>query len=154
MPRLDSGILLPPQRTFASIAAGTPFEAERTNHAEIEVERDLASATISLRAYRQHVSDQIVTLFGVNAQGTPAAVGHYFLGNVGDADASGLSAGIRAAIAGRVHGTVEYSVTRAHVTTPDLGYMLLLDPAALRLDRDHIHDLSTSIETEVPETAT
>ena len=45
-------------------------------------------------------------------------------------------------------------MSRAHVTSPDLGYMVLVDPAALRLDRDHIHDISTSIETEVPETAT
>jgi hypothetical protein len=154
MPRIDSGILLPPQRTFSSIAAGRPFEAERTNHLEFEVERDIAAATISLRAFRQHVSDQIVTLFGLNTPDMPSAVGHYFLGNVGDVDASGLSAGIRAAIAGRVHGSVEYSLTRAHVATPDLGYMVVLDPAVLRLDRQQIHDVSTSIETEVPETAT
>ena len=79
-------------------------------------------------------------------------VGHYFLGNVGDVDASGSSAGVRAAIAGRVHGSVEYSMTRAHVASPDLGYMLVLDPSALRLDRQQIHDVATSIETEVPET--
>jgi hypothetical protein len=154
MPRIDSGILLPPQRTFSSIAAGRPFEAERTNHLEVEVERDVASATISLRAFRQHVSDQIVTLFGVNMPNAPSAVGHYFLGDVGDVDASGLSAGIRAAIAGRVHGSVEYSMTRAHVASPDLGYMVVLDPLALRLDRQQIHDVATSIETEVPETST
>jgi hypothetical protein len=154
MPRIDSGILLPPQRTFSSIAAGRPFEAERTNHIEVEVERDIASATVSLRAFHQHVSEQIVTLFGVNTQDAPSPVGHYYLGNVGDVDASGLSAGVRAAIAGRLHGAIEYSVTRARVATPDLGYMLVLDPAALRLDRDHIQDLSTSIETEVPETST
>jgi hypothetical protein len=154
MPRIDSGILLPPQRTFSSIAAGRPFEAERTNHAELEVERDIASATISLRAFRQHVSDQIVTLFGVNTPDVPAAVGHYFLGNVGDVDAAGLSAGIRAAIAGRVHGSVEYTMTHAHVVSPDLAYMVVLDPSALHLDRQQIHDVSTSIETEVPETST
>ena len=154
MPRMDSGILLPPQRTFSSIAAGHPFEAERTNHMEVEVERDIASATVSLRAFRQHVSDQIVTLFGVNMQNAPSAVGHYFLGNVGDVDASGLSAGIRAAIVGRVHGAVEYSLTRAQGSSPDLGYMLLLAPSALRMDRNHIHDVAASIETEVPETST
>ena len=154
MPRIDSGILLPPQRTFSSIAAGSPFQAERTNHMEVEVEHDLAaSATVSLRAFRQRVSDQIVTLFGVSTQDAPA-VGHYFLGNVGDIEASGLSAGIRAALAGRVHGAVEYTMSRTRSSTPDLGYMLLLEPSALRLDRNHIHDLSTSIETDVPATAT
>ena len=41
---IDSGIWLPPQRTFSSLAAGRPLEAERTNHVEVEVERDFASA--------------------------------------------------------------------------------------------------------------
>jgi hypothetical protein len=152
MPRIDGGVLLPPQRTFSSINLGGAFQAERTNHMEVEVERDIASTTVSLRAFRQHVSDQIVTIFGVSAQDSPA-VGHYFLGNVGDVDASGLSAGIRTAFAGRVHGAIEYSLARAHVA-PDLGYMLVLEPSMVRFDRDHIHDLTTSIETEVPETAT
>ena len=31
---------------------------------------------------------------------------------------------------------------------------MLLEPSALRLDREHFHDVSTSIETDVPETAT
>ena len=155
MPRMDAGILLPPQRTFSSIAAGRPFEAERTNHLEVEVERDIASATVSLRAFRQHVNDQIVTLFGVSTLNAPSTVGNYLLGNVGSVDASGLSAGIRTAIAGRVHGAVEYSLTRARVASAaDLGYMLVLEPSVLHLDRPQIHDLTTSIETEVPETAT
>ena len=153
MPRIDGGILLPPQRTFSSVVPGRAFEAERANHVELEVEHDIASATVSLRAFRQHVSDQIVTLFGVNLEDAPS-VGHYLLGNAGEVDASGLSAGIRAAIAGRVHGAVEYTMTRARVSKPGLGYMVLLDPAALSLDRQPIHDLATSIETEVPETAT
>ena len=95
-----------------------------------------------------------MTLFGVSTPDAPSTVGNYLLGNVGDIDASGLSAGIRAAIAGRVHGAVEYSLTRTHSNSPDLAYMLVLSPSALRLDRDHIHDVSTTIETEVPETAT
>jgi hypothetical protein len=154
MPRMDAGILLPPQRTFSSIAAGHPFDAERTNHVEVEVERDIASATVSLRAFKQHVNDQIVTLFGVSTVDAPSTVGNYLLGNVGDVDASGLSAGVRAAIASRVHGTVQYSMIRSRVASADLGYMLVLDPSALRLDRQRIHDIVTSIETEVPETST
>ena len=129
MPRIDAGILLPPQRTFSSIAAGRPFEAERTNHVEVEVERDIASATVSLRAFKQHVNDQIVTLFGVSTPDAPSTVGNYLLGNVGDVDASGLSAGIRAAIAGRVHGAVEYSMT----------------PCAGRVARPRLHGRARSV---------
>jgi hypothetical protein len=151
---MDAGIILPPQRTFSSIVAGRPLEAERTNHVEVEVERDIASATVSLRGFKQHVSDQIVTLFGVSTPDSPSATGNYLIGNVGAVDAMGLSAGIRAAIAGRVHGAVEYSLTRAVAGSPDLGYMLFMEPSPLSFDRHQIHDVSTSIETEVPETAT
>ena len=44
-----------------------------------------------------------------------------------------MSAGVRAAIAGRVHGSVEYSLTRARMARPGTsGYLLLLAPSALR----------------------
>ena len=154
MPRTDSGIWLPPQRTFSSFPDHRPLQAERTNHMELEVEHDVASATVSLRAFRQHVNNQLVTLFGIAAPGTPT-LGHYLLSNAGDVDASGLSAGIRAAIAGRVHGSVEYSLTRARINALNgLGYLLLVAPSAVRVDPEQIHDLATSIETEVPETST
>ncbi len=154
MPRLDRGIWLPPQRTFSSLVAGQPLAAERSNHMELEVERDIASATVSVRAFRQHVADQLVTLFGLDLPGAPA-IGNYLIGNAGDVNASGVSAAIRAAVAGRVHGSVEYSLARAHVTPTDqLAYMLLYAPSAIRMEPERIHDVSTSIETDVPETST
>src|SRR5262245_22423831 len=119
MPRMDSGVWLPPQRTFSSLVAGRPFEAERTNHAEVDVERDIASATVSVRAFRQHVNDQLATLFGINMTATPGTVGHYYLTNVGSVDASGVSAGVRAALANRVHGSVEYTLTHARLTASE-----------------------------------
>jgi len=157
MPRMESGTWLPPQRTFSSLIAGRPFEAERTNHVELDVERDVASTTVSVRAFRQHVGDQIATLFGINMGGMPAAVGNYFLTNLGDVDASGVSAGVRTAFASRLHASVEYSLTRARLSAPDgdnLAYLLVFAPSAVRPDRERIHDVATSIETEVPETST
>ena len=155
LPRTESAVWMPPQRTFSSLVTGRPLEAERTTHVEVEVERDVASATVSLRAFRQHVADQLVTLFGIDMPGAPASIGHYFLTNTGDVDASGLSAGVRAAIATRFHGSVEYSLSRARLNAPNTsGYLLLLAPSAVRQDPDRIHDVSTSFETDVPETAT
>jgi hypothetical protein len=155
MPRMDAGIWLPPQRTFSSAMMGQPLQAERTNHMEVEVERDIASATVSLRAFHQHVADQLVTLFGMDLPGAPSALGHYFVGNAGDVNASGLSAGVRAAFAHRVHGSVEYSLTRAQTApSAESSYLLLLAPSVLRPERERIHDVSTSLETEVPETST
>ncbi|HEV2982970.1 MAG TPA: TonB-dependent receptor [Vicinamibacterales bacterium] len=155
MPRMDTGIWLPPQRTFSSAMMGQPLQAERTNHMEVEVERDIASATVSLRAFHQHVADQLVTLFGMDLPGAPSAIGHYFVGNAGDVNASGLSAGVRAAFAHRVHGSVEYSLSRAQTApSAESTYLLLLAPSVLRPERERIHDVSTSLETEVPETST
>jgi hypothetical protein len=155
-PRIESGVWLPPQRTFSSLVSAHPMQAEYTNHAELEVEHDLAAATVSVRAFHQHVEDQLTTLFGVDVPGAPAAhLGHYFIANAGDVDATGLSAGVRAAIARRVHGSVEYTITRARWTSSgDAVYAMLLAPAAFTAEPNRIHDVATSVETEVPETAT
>ncbi|HYM24790.1 MAG TPA: TonB-dependent receptor [Vicinamibacterales bacterium] len=154
MPRMDENVWLPPQRTFSSLAG--PLEAEHTNHVEVEVEHDVALATVSVRAFHQHVTNQLATVFGLDMPGSPdARLGHYFIGNAGDVDATGLSAGIRTAIAGRMHGSVEYSLSRATwLSTDDLGVALAMMPSASRSEPDHIHDLSTTLETDVPETST
>ena len=156
MPRADAGVWLPPQRTFSTLLNGEPLRAERTDHVEVEMERDLAGATISLRAFRQHVDGQMMTLFGLDMPGEPAAhLGHYFVHTSGDVDASGISAGVRAAFAQRVHGSIEYTMTRAQWdATMDAPYMVLFSPSAVRLGPEHIHDLSGALETQVPETST
>ena len=75
--------------------------------------------------------------------------------NGGDVQASGLSAGLRTAIASRVHGAVEYSVTHAQwEPSSDIAYMVFFAPSAMRTASEHIHDVSTSVETAVPETST
>jgi hypothetical protein len=156
VPPLDSGIWLPPQRTFSSLSSGRPLEAERTTHGQVEVERDLAGATIVLRGFAQHVENQLVTAFGVNMPGRPPTnLGHYFVGNSGSVDASGWAAGVRTAIAQRLHGSVEYSQTLAHWNPgSDLSYLVLVAPSATRLESGRIHDVATTLETDVPETST
>jgi hypothetical protein len=81
-------------------------------------------------------------------------IGHYYFANSGDVDALGWAAGFRTAIGERVHGTIEYSQTTAQWHASDLGYVLLLAPAAAQLESQRIRDVTTSIETEFPETAT
>jgi TonB dependent receptor/Carboxypeptidase regulatory-like domain len=158
MPRTENGVWLPPQRTFSSLVWGHSLEAEYTNHVEVEVERDIAAATVSLRAFRQHVSDQLTTMFGLDVPGAPAPrLGHYLIGNAGDVDATGLSAGLRAAIAQRVHGSIEYTLTRSRWSTSgsdDTLYAIVLAPSLVRVAPERIHDVATSVETEVPETST
>ena len=157
LPPGDTGIWLPPQRTFSSVAGSEPLSAERATHVEMAVERDLGGdATISLRAFHQHVNNQLVTLFGVDLSDAPAAtLGQYFIGNGGSFDASGWSAGVHAAFTHRVHASVEYSLSHANWNgTGELAYIVVLAPSAVRLGADRIQDVSTSIEAEVPETST
>jgi hypothetical protein len=148
-----SALLLPPQRTFSALDPSKPLQAERTDHMEVGLERDLGGATVSFRAFRQHVDDQIVTVFGLDMPNAASRLGHYFLGDGGEAAAAGVSAGVRASVASRVHGAIEYSTARARLAGGE-PYLMLFAPSAVRLDNDRIHDVATSVETEVPETST
>ena len=48
-----------------------------------------------MRAFRQQVADQLVTMFGIDVPGLPPAnLGHYFVGNYGDVQARGVTAGL------------------------------------------------------------
>jgi hypothetical protein len=155
VPPGDTGIWLPPQRTFSAIVHGRPLEAEATNHYAVEIERDLGGASaVSLRAFQQDIADQLVTMFGLEVPGQPAAnLGHYFVGNVGDADARGVTAAFRTAVANRFHGSIEYSTTRARWNRGDDLWILRL-PSVSAIRSDRIHDFSTAIVTDVPETST
>jgi carboxypeptidase family protein/TonB-dependent receptor-like protein len=152
----DTGLWLPPQRTFSALDSQSPLTAERTTRVDAGVERDFGVATLSVRGFREHVDDQLVTLFGIDQPGQPNAVlGHYFVANGGGVDAMGYSAGIKAVIASRVHGSVDYSFARGSWAPADnLKYLLLVAPSTARVSDERIHDISTSLEADVPETAT
>jgi hypothetical protein len=153
----DTGIWLPPQRTFSSLDDRLPLVAERTTHVEAGIERDvLGGATVTVRGFRQHAGDQLVTLFGVSQPGAPpATLGHYFVANNGGFDATGYSAGFKAIIASRVRGSVEYTYARATwLPGGDLTYLLMLSPSSVRMGDERIHDVSASLEADVPETST
>lgn len=153
----DGTIWLPPQRTFSSLGEGRPLVAERTTHLEVELERDIApGATVSLRAFRQNLADQLVTMFGVAVPGRPAAeLGHYFVTNNGDAKTNGWCAAFRTSFAERMRGSIEYSLERARWnSTNDVAYMILVAPSVVRRESERIHDVASTLEADVPETAT
>ena len=151
----DAGIWLPPQRTFSSIAAHTGFKAEQALSAAAGLEHDFGPSTLAVRAFRQHVNDQLVTVFGAEVPGQPTAkVGHYLVGNTGDLDAGGFSAEFRTVIASRVHGSMEYSVARAEILQAGDNYLMLLAPVAARTGRSTVQDVTARIDAQVPETAT
>ncbi len=155
VPPVD-GVWLPPQRTFSPAAPHGRLSAEHVTHMDVGVERDLPGVTLTARAYRQHVEDQLVTLFGAELPDRQVGdIGHYFVGGAGDVDVSGWAAGLRTTIADRVTGSVEYSVSSADwVRGDDIGYLLVLAPSVERPGSERVHDVSARIETEMPETDT
>jgi hypothetical protein len=156
LPPNDAGLWLPPQRTFSSIEPGHGMRGERTTQMAVELGRDFGATTVSVKGFRQLVNDQLVTVFGAENPAYPGSkLGHYVVGNAGDGQATGTTVSIRSAIAGRFHGSVAYTTARAQVLPGnDLGYVIVVTPNAGSALPERIHDVSTSIETEVPETAT
>jgi hypothetical protein len=156
LPPGDTGIWLPPQRTFSSLERGQMLDASRTTHVSVGVERDIARSTLAVRAFRQRVEDQLVTMFGVDLPSQPGAkLGHYLIGNAGDATVQGCSASLSTMIARRFQGSVAYSLASAQMDPArGMDVLVLLAPSALRPVAERIHDVSTAISADVPETAT
>lgn len=150
---------LPPQRTFAPLT-GDGFRTQGLDHAEASIEREFRGATVGVRAFRQHVDDQLITLFGVRRPDRPADdLGPYYVGTAGDADISGMGLTVTHALTAHVRGSVNYSISRARWTSgpPRADNVLLrrIVPAALHTaDIERIHDVLTTLEAELPRTAT
>ena len=68
----------------------------------------------------------------------------------------GIRAGVKTVIAERVHGSVEYSFAtcRTEARSRRCTYFVLFAPTLAATVHERVHDLTTSIEAEVPETST
>jgi hypothetical protein len=156
LPPGDTGIWLPPQRLFSPLDPDAPMRAEHTTHAALGVERDFGPATVAVSAFHQHTENQIVTVFGAELPDQPmSTVGHYFVGNAGNAIVSGCAAQVRAAITSWLRGSVEYTVTDAQLSpTTDIRYLMLTAPSTVGPRSERIHDVSTTVDAKLPETAT
>jgi hypothetical protein len=158
MPTASLGVWLPPERTFSPISARGAFVAERMNHYEIAAEHDIGSNVIlGVRAFHQRVDDQMVTLFGVALPDQPVAdLGHYYVASAGDLDARGWGVSVSRTLSGRVRGSIDYTQTDADWTrlSPDMRILSVVAQSAGRRDSEKVHDLTSTIHTELPVTAT
>ena len=153
LPRAITGPALPPERTFAPFD-GHDMRVERARGLDFLLEQQFGDAyVLGIRRFYQNVDDQLVTMFRVSPAGSPESVGHYYVGNVGSFDASGWAISMSTPPGLRVRGSIDYTVTRAQWTSQngDLGAIV---PAVIRPETEDIHDITTSIHTDVPETAT
>jgi hypothetical protein len=149
------GPWLPPERTFASLD-GQPLRVERSRMLDVGLNHQFDDAYIvGVRRFQQRVDNQLLTVFGVPVEGGPQSPGHYFVGTAGAFDAEGWVFSLASAPSRAVHGSVEYTVSRADwISRGDMAAIALVAPAAIRPASEDVRDLTTSLETDLPRTAT
>ncbi len=152
-----NGLWLPPEHRFASLSPEGSLHTERARHVEFAVEHELAGAyVVGVRRFFQGVDDQLVTMFGVDTpNGLPGGLGNYYLASAGRVNADGWGVSLNRSLPGRVRGRVDYSLTRARwARAQEPAQVGHLVPSALRPETEVFHDVTTSVETEIPETST
>jgi outer membrane receptor protein involved in Fe transport len=149
---------LPPQRTFSPLSKAS-LRPQSFGNYEVGVERVMNGAAISVRAFEQRINDQTVTVFGLRkADSAPSVLGHYYIGAAGDAELHGIGVTLTHALAENFRGSIDYSLSTAEwVERPNATEYAGLErwvPSAVRPTRERIHDVTTSLETEIPYSAT
>jgi hypothetical protein len=150
-----TGMWLPPERTFSSLSYDGRFTPEYVRHVQISLERDLASGvTVSVRGFDQRVENQLIEMFHAAPGRAEAALGHYYVATAGNFEARGWGAAMMHEVPGYVRGTLEYTVTAADWDpTSDMSIARAVRSFSLTAN-ERIHDLQTSIEATIPQTAT
>ena len=149
------GPWLPPERTFSQISR-TAFRPEHLDHVEFAAERELGEQLlVGVRAFRQRVNDQVVTLFGLAVADARSGIGHYHVGSAGDFAARGWSVGASRSVGDGVRAAVDYTQFRSEWTgtSPDRAVLAVLAPSVLRKN-ERIHDMTASVESVIAATAT
>jgi outer membrane receptor protein involved in Fe transport len=149
--------VLPPQRTFAPLTR-LGFQPEALQHFEVAAERLFDGLTIGVRAFDQSIDEQLVTVFGLrSADSLPADLGHYFVGSAGDVDVRGWGVTLTHSLMGHLRGSFDYSLAESEWSgdrSLDRARLARTMPAALRHGSERVHDFTTTVETEVPQSAT
>lgn len=155
LPSTTLGPWLPPERTFTALA-GEELRVERGRFFDIGIDRDLAAGlNVAVRRFQQSVDDQLATLFGVPVDGGPNSPGHYYVASAGAVDAEGWAVRLTGSPSAHVHGSIDYSVTQAHwISRGDMAAIAIWAPEAVRPRNEDVHDLTTSLDTDIPQTAT
>ena len=148
------GVWLPPERTFAPLSSADPLRAERSRHFEIAVEHDVGRAsTVGVRRFAQNVNDQLVTLFGMR-HAQPVSFDHYYMTSAGGVTADGWAVMFAHEVGDRFTGSVGYSIIDAQWTPGMVSGLSPRTVSLLRSGAERFHDITTSIEAAIPESAT
>jgi len=149
------GPWLPPERTFAPLA-GEDLRVERGRFLTVGVDHTFdGTYVVGVRRFYQSVDDQLITLFGLPVAGGPKSPGHYYVASGGAVDADGWAVRLSTPPTQRIRGSIDYSLARAHwLSRGDMAAVAVWAPGAIRPQSEDVHDVTTTVETDIPETAT
>lgn len=155
MPTSSAGPWLPPDHTFSPLA-GEEFRIERVRRVEVSLEREFEDAyVVAVRRFYEDVDDQLVTIFGANTVSESRSdVGHYLVATAGSVGADGWGVRVSSPAAKRLRGSLDYQVTRARWAGLESAELADAAPSAVRLENEDVHDIATSVEADITETAT
>lgn len=148
---LTAGLWVPPERTFVGFS---PMVPERTTQYEVAIEHDLTPRVIlAFRSFQQNTTDQLVAFFSGVPSGQEQR--HYGVGNAGDLVARGWSIGVTHRLLSRLRGSIAYGITEARWLPGSASEReLLLLGFSPRAEGERLHDVTTSVETDIPIIAT
>ncbi|MEO6223271.1 MAG: TonB-dependent receptor [Vicinamibacterales bacterium] len=156
LPPPSSGPWIPPERTFATLVSGAQFRPERIQRYEAGVEREFGtigqSRTVGVRGFHESSRNQMATIFGLKEGG---AVGLYHVATPGNVSLEGWALRLSGQVASRVRASMDYSVSRARwefgSEAPAIAHVM---PSAVRPARERLHDLTSTLEADIPESET
>src|SRR5688572_17219547 len=149
------GLWLPPERTFSQVSRAS-FRPERLDHVEIAAERALGKAlVVGIRAFRQRVDDQGVTLYGMAVADSRSGVGHYHVGSAGDFEARGWSVSASRSVSDGIRASVDYTQFDAEwlAGSSHVEALAALAGSVLRRN-ERVHDMTASVESVIAPSST
>ena len=157
VPQAYGSLSLPPQRTFSSLVAGAPLEAQETRHLGLSLEQDIAAFRVMVTHFRQQVDGQLATVFDPSlAKGRRRAdLSHYGVASVGDFAAAGWGVGISRPVGTHLRGGLEYRTSDVDWTAGDaVAAVGRVAPSAVRAARERMHDVTVRLDAAASRTGT
>jgi hypothetical protein len=138
------------------VRAGGELRPEKVNTIEISGERPVGGdVVIELRAFRQEVQDQLVTVFGAPFLNREPTFGHYRVASAGDFENYGWGFTVARHVIGSTQASIDYTMTDTNRREASADRLLLrfVAPGTLRR-QERVHDLTASVNSRVAPTAT
>jgi len=154
------GPWLPPERSFSPLHSSldlSNMRVERARTVGVGLEHEFSDASVvSVQRFFQHVDDQLVTMFGLRLPDGPDPAGHYFVSSAGGVEADGWNFRVSNTSNARLKGSIDYSLIHTQwLGRSDLAASRPVPRSlAWRPATEDLHDITTSLETAIPETAT